>query len=71
MTSEDEAIIAKAMLMGCPFKFSGGRYYSKLVARHPVSKALKKATGTYGQIDPAVLARAWVKYFTEHPHETI
>jgi hypothetical protein len=71
MTPEDEALVTKAMLLGCPFFFNGARYYPKLGAQHPLSKGLKAATGMYGQEDPAVLARAWIKYFTEHPHETI
>lgn len=71
MSPEDEALVTKAMLMGCPFKLQADRYYGKLGAQHPLSKALKAAYGMYGQTDPAVLARAWVEYFTEHPHETI
>lgn len=72
MSPEDEALIAKAALLGCPFKIHNGRYYTKLAIKHPLSKRLQEINGgLFGQTDPIVLAREWVEYFTEHPHETI
>jgi hypothetical protein len=72
MTPEDEALITKAALLGCPFKFTNGRYYGKMGSQHPFSKKIKNTYGMYGQKDPVVLARAWVEHFGgNNDHTTI
>jgi len=67
VSPDDEAIIAKAILLGCKFNrsmsTSNHRFYPGLNPQHSLSRAKYASSGFYGYDDPVEMAHDYVAFF--------